>query len=99
MYCAQQRHVFQTHPSNTNYQETSPQQPSENDKTVIIDKNQLAKMIVSQGKSNNVNVAAENPLNSPKTSTSYDIDFREIARKAVDNVYAAMEKNAASKKP
>ena len=48
---------------------------------------------------NNVNGAAENPLNSLKTSNSHEIDFREIARKAVDNVYAAMEKNAGAHFP
>ena len=100
MYCARQRHTFPTHPSSTYYQPTSQQQPADIDKDPILE---ATKKMVDYCISNKVNGEAENPLNSQKTSTPYKINYkevaREVARKTVDDLYARMEKSAASKKP
>ena len=100
MYCARQRYTFPTYASSTYYQPAS-QQPADSDKDPILE---ASKKMVDYCISNKVNGKAENPLNSqktstPKTSTPYKIDFKEVARKVVDDLYARMEKSGASKKP
>ncbi|HLG36566.1 MAG TPA: hypothetical protein VI338_00390, partial [Nitrososphaera sp.] len=102
MRCAQQRQIFPSYQTITYQQETSQQQPSVNDKqTEVIEKNHVleaAKKIVDHCKSNIVNVAAENPLNSLKTSASYESVCREIVRSVViPYLEAHKDKNDGSK--
>jgi len=103
MYCARQRHAFPTYPSSTYHKPTNQQQPADSDKKMSAsDKDPIleaAKKMVDHCTSNKVSGAAENPLNSQKTSTPYKINYKEVARKTVDDLYARMEKSAASKKP
>jgi 2-phospho-L-lactate guanylyltransferase (CobY/MobA/RfbA family) len=110
MYCAQQRQIFPTYSTSTSHQETTVDKDPfleaakkmvDQFKVVKIKDPSLeaAKKKLDQLQINNVNDAGKNSLNNQMAASHHEMDFKEIARMAVDRLFASKEKNAASKNP
>ena len=100
MVCARQSSAYTTYSSST-YHQPVGQQPADSDKMSPSNHDAILETakIVEQRKSNNLNISAENPLNSLRTSTSQESDLKEIARKGLERYFAQMDKNDGSKNP